>query len=106
MSRELKAFLIDTLYRCIWTFCEAFGATIVVGETVMDIHWKLGLSIATVATVGCLIKQIGKYAHEHIRAQGQEDDVIEYIGEIYDDDYDYSENECIDEEDVEEGDTE
>lgn len=93
MSRELKAFLIDTLYRCVWTFCEAFGAAIVVGETITEIHWKLGLSIALVATVGCLIKQVGKYAKEHIQAQGQVDDEIEYIGEIYDEDYEQDESE-------------
>lgn len=102
MSRELNAFLIDTIYRCIWTFCEALGAVIVVGQTLVDIDWEHGLSVALVATVVCLLKQFGKYAKEHIQSQGQ-DDEIEYIGEIYDEDY---EEEDIDYEDIEEGDAE
>ena len=98
MSRELKAFLIDTLYRCVWTFSETFLGCITVGGTIADIHWKISLSISGAATLVCLLKQIGKYCKEHFQAQGQDDD-IEYIGEVYDEDY-------AEEEDIEEGEAE
>lgn len=99
MSRELKAFLIDTLYRCVWTFVQAFLGCIAVGGTIEDIPWKMALSVSGAATLICLLKQVGKYCKEHIQAQGQEEDDIEYIGEIYDEDY-------AEEEDIEEGDAE
>lgn len=99
MSRELKAFLIDTLYRCVWTFVQAFLGCVAVGGTIEDIPWKMALSVSGAATFICLLKQVGKYCKEHIQAQGQEEDDIEYIGEIYDEDY-------AEEEDIEEGDAE
>ena len=98
MSRELKAFLIDTLYRCVWTFVQAFLGCVAVGGTIEDIPWKMALSVSGAATLICLLKQIGKYCKEHFQAQGQDDD-IEYIGEVYDEDY-------AEEEDIEEGEAE
>lgn len=108
MSRELKAFLIDTLYRCIWTFTQAFLGCVAVGGitdglAIEDIPWKTALSVASAATFFCLLKQIGKYAKEHIQAQGQEEDEIEYIGAVYDEDYEEADTNY---EDIEEGEAE
>lgn len=64
-----KAFWIDTFYRCLWTAAEVLMGALVVGKTFAEIPWKHTLSIAIVAVLACLIKQIGIYARKHIKEE-------------------------------------
>lgn len=66
MDRE---FWKDTLYRCLWTFAQAFLGCMTVGQALTDINWVHSLSVSAAAALYCLIKQIVKY----LRSKGYED---------------------------------
>lgn len=72
-----KDFWKDTGYRCAWTFAQALLAFMAVGQAIEDVHWTHALSVACLAAFICLIKQIGKYAKEKIKADKDDDFVSE-----------------------------
>lgn len=52
----MKQFILDTLERCLGTFCESLigsiGATALIG----DVDWIMALSVAGLATLVCVLK--------------------------------------------------
>ena len=68
-----KEFWKDTGYRCAWTFAQALLAFMAVGQAIEDVHWIHALSVACLAALICLIKQIAKYAKEKSGADDDDD---------------------------------
>lgn len=54
----MKKFIIDTLERCLGTFCEAVLGAIGACSMLGDIDWVMVLSTAGLATLVCFLKCI------------------------------------------------
>lgn len=61
-----KEFVIDTAYRCGWTFVQALLSGMTFGQAILDIDWRGSLLIAAGAVVYVLLKQFGVWCKEHI----------------------------------------
>lgn len=54
----MNEFVKDTLMRCLYTFAEVMLGFVAVGSAFTEIHWGHALSVAGVAVIVCILKQI------------------------------------------------
>lgn len=58
MKEGFKRWIIKAGIRALWTFAEIFTAYVTVGQAISEVPWAHILSVATVASILCILKSI------------------------------------------------
>lgn len=78
----MKDFLKDTAYRSAYTFAEVILGYLVVGSALEDIGWKHIFSVAFVAMLICILKQVVVYAKKHFNKDYEYNEMDDIMAQI------------------------
>lgn len=69
----MKDFWLDTLWRCVYTFCESVVGVLTVANLTNGFDWRHQIAVIAVTTIATFLKQLGVYAYSHFKHEGDDE---------------------------------